>query len=266
MAHIAFCAPNGPGHVNPLLGPATELVRRGHRVTFAAPESFADRITETGAEHVPTPTTRRGQGEAPQMHGAAMIRAMGALLEEIKVVHADQVDQEAPDLVVHDATLAWWGRLPAHRWGVPAVENRPNLVSNKQWSPHHDHTRINPLNPRFLLTVFRMIGYARSQGCTDGACSCRAPTRRCAWSPCPRHSNTRVNPSPTPTCSSARPSPTAPSNRNGPRPPRTRSRWSRWAPPTTSAPSSTGRSSAPHKGAPGTWSCRSGGRGPRRPR
>ncbi|MEU3309990.1 macrolide family glycosyltransferase [Nocardiopsis sp. NPDC006832] len=168
MAHIAFFAPNGSGHVNPLLGLATELVRRGHRVTFAAPEAFADRIIETGAEHVPTPTTWQGQGESPQMHGAELIRAMGSLLEEIKVVHADQVDREAPDLVVHDATLAWWGRLLAHRWGVPTVENWPNLVSNKHWSLHHDHTRINPLNPRFLLTVFRMIRYARSQGFADG--------------------------------------------------------------------------------------------------
>lgn len=168
MAHIAFFAPNGPGHVNPLLGLATELVRRGHRVTFAAPESFADRITETGAEHVPTPTTWKGQGEAPQMHGAELIRAMGSLLTEIKVVHADQVDRQAPDLVVHDATLAWWGRLLAHRWGVPAVENWPNLVSNEHWSLHHDYTTIKPMNPRFLLTVFRMIRYARSQGYTDG--------------------------------------------------------------------------------------------------
>src|SRR5690606_35308162 len=38
MAQIAFFAPMGPGHVNPMLGLAAALVRRGHDVTFAAPE------------------------------------------------------------------------------------------------------------------------------------------------------------------------------------------------------------------------------------
>ncbi|MBR8743651.1 macrolide family glycosyltransferase [Nocardiopsis sp. MG754419] len=169
MAHIAFFAPNGPGHVNPLLGTAAELVRRGHRVTFAAPEEFAARVTETGAEHVPTPTTWRGGGDAPQMHGRGFVRAVGLLLEEIRVVHASQVDRQAPDLVVHDGTLAWWGRLLAHRWQVPAVENWPNLVSNEHWGMHQEYTKFNPMSPRFLLTLFRMARFARAQGVTDVA-------------------------------------------------------------------------------------------------
>lgn len=168
MAQIAFFAPMGPGHVNPMLGLATELVLRGHDVTFAAPEVFSERVTETGAEYVPAPTTWvRGSTAVPQMHGKEFVRAMGLLLEETKVVHAALADRAAPDLVVHDGPLTWWGRLLAHQWGVPAVETWPNLVSNKHWSLHHDYTKFNPLSPRFLLMILRVGRYLRSQGVAD---------------------------------------------------------------------------------------------------
>lgn len=168
MAQIAFFAPMGAGHVNPMLGLAAELVRRGHDVTFAAPEVFSARVAETGAEYVPAPTTwTRGSTAVPQMHGREFVRAMNLLLKETEVVHAALADRPAPDLVVHDAPLAWWGRVLAHQWGVPAVETWPNLVSNKHWALHHDYTTFNPVSPRFLLTVLRMGRYLKRQGIGD---------------------------------------------------------------------------------------------------
>ncbi len=168
MAQIAFFAPMGPGHVNPMLGLAAELVRRGHDVAFAAPEVFSERVTETGAEYVPAPTTWvEGSGAVPQMHGREFVRAMNLLLEETKVVHAALADRPAPDVVVHDGPLAMWGRLLARRWGVPSVETWPNLVSNKHWSLHHDYTKFNPVSPGFLLALWRVSRFVRSQGGGD---------------------------------------------------------------------------------------------------
>lgn len=168
MAQIAFFGPMGPGHVNPMLGPAAELVRRGHDVTFAAPEVFAERISETDAEYVPAPTTWAGGATTvPQMHGRELVRAMNLLLAETKVVHAALADRPAPDLVVHDGPLAWWGRLLARQWGVLAVETWPNLVSNEHWSMHHDYTKFNPLSPGFLLMLLRVGRYLKSQGTGD---------------------------------------------------------------------------------------------------
>ena len=38
------------GHVNPSIEVIRELVARGHRVTYAIPPAFADKVAETGAE------------------------------------------------------------------------------------------------------------------------------------------------------------------------------------------------------------------------
>jgi UDP-N-acetylglucosamine:LPS N-acetylglucosamine transferase len=40
--HLAFVGRNGAGHVNPTLPLVAELVRRGHRVTYALEASFAE--------------------------------------------------------------------------------------------------------------------------------------------------------------------------------------------------------------------------------
>ncbi|XVS65936.1 hypothetical protein ACQPYE_07745 [Actinosynnema sp. CA-299493] len=41
MSHIAFLNIPGHGHVNPTLPVVTELVNRGHRVTYAVDPGFA---------------------------------------------------------------------------------------------------------------------------------------------------------------------------------------------------------------------------------
>jgi len=50
--HIAVFTGMAAGHVNPHLDVCSELIRRGHRVTFPANEKFAARVRETGAEAI----------------------------------------------------------------------------------------------------------------------------------------------------------------------------------------------------------------------
>ncbi|GIH95509.1 macrolide family glycosyltransferase [Planobispora siamensis] len=166
MATVAFFAPVGAGHVNPMLGLAAELVRRGHRVTYATTAAFAGRVAETGAEVVPVTSTWEGRGDlkVPQMHGRELVRAMGLLLDETKAMLAQLEGGERPDLVVHDGPMCWWGRILAGRWGVPAVETWPNLVSNEHWSMSTKYTTVNPLSPRFLLMAVRLGRFLREQG------------------------------------------------------------------------------------------------------
>lgn len=161
--------PVGTGHVNPTLGVAEELVRRGHRVTYAATAAHAARIADVGAGLVPYRTTLSGRpGPPPQFTARDFHRAAEAALVESEDV-APQVLSgfrgDEPDVVVHDATMAWWGRLVAARWGVPAVACWPNFVGNRHWSLNR-YVKANPLRPAMVRALWRVHRSARRHGLT----------------------------------------------------------------------------------------------------
>src|SRR4051812_13316936 len=56
-SHIAMFSIAAHGHVNPSLEVIRELVARGHRVTYAVPPLFAEKVAETGAEVKPWNST-----------------------------------------------------------------------------------------------------------------------------------------------------------------------------------------------------------------
>jgi MGT family glycosyltransferase len=166
MAIVAFYAPAAAGHVNPTLGLAAELVRRGHRVTYATTTAYAQRVAETGAAVVPVTSTWEGRDDiqTPQMHGKELVRAMKLLLTETKAMLAQLGGVERPDLVVHDGPMCWWGRILASRWQIPSVETWPNLVSNEHWSMAQKYTTFNPLSPGFLLMAVQLSRFLQKNG------------------------------------------------------------------------------------------------------
>ncbi|MGV0713841.1 macrolide family glycosyltransferase [Mycolicibacterium sp. XJ662] len=168
MGHIAICVSAGTGHVNPTLGVAAELIARGHRVTYAATSTHRARVTDVGAQLVPFRTTMAGSQPPPQFTARDFHRATHAALDEVEYV-LPQVRSgfsgEEPDLVMHDATVAWWGRLAAADWGVPVVASWPNFVGNRHWSLNR-YVKINPLNPRLLAALWRAHRIARRHGLT----------------------------------------------------------------------------------------------------
>lgn len=52
--HIAFICLPAAGHVNPTLPVVAELVRRGHRVTYATSAKYADAVESVGAVFLPS--------------------------------------------------------------------------------------------------------------------------------------------------------------------------------------------------------------------
>ncbi|ALV32661.1 macrolide-inactivating glycosyltransferase [Streptomyces sp. CdTB01] len=130
-AHLAMFSIAAHGHVNPSLEVIRELVARGHRVTYAIPPAFADKVAETGAEPRPWHSTLPGPGADPAAWGSE-------LLDHVELFLADAMqalpqlaaayEGDVPDLVLHDIT-AYPARVLAHRWGVPAVSLSPNLVA-----------------------------------------------------------------------------------------------------------------------------------------
>ncbi|NUP22805.1 MAG: macrolide-inactivating glycosyltransferase [Streptomyces sp.] len=130
-AHIAMFSIAAHGHVNPSLEVIRELVARGHRVTYAIPPAFAEKVAETGAEPKLWNSTLPGPDADPEAWGST-------LLDNVEPFLADAIqalpqlieayDGDEPDLVLHDIT-SYPAPVLAHRWGVPAISLSPNLVA-----------------------------------------------------------------------------------------------------------------------------------------
>nr|BFD81975.1 macrolide-inactivating glycosyltransferase [Streptomyces sp. Xyl84] len=132
-AHIAMFSTALHGHVNPSLEVIRELVARGHRVTYAIPPLFAEKVAETGAEVKPWNSTLPGPDADPDAWGTTLLDNVEPFLADAiqalpQLVEAYEGDE--PDLVLHDIT-SYPARVLGHRWGVPVVSLSPNLVAWK---------------------------------------------------------------------------------------------------------------------------------------
>lgn len=130
-AHIAMFSIAAHGHVNPSLEVIRELVARGHRVTYAIPPAFAEKVAETGAEPKLWNSTLPGPDADPEAWGSTLLDHVEPFLNDAiqalpQLTAAYEGDE--PDLVLQDIT-AYPARVLAHRWGVPAISLSPNLVA-----------------------------------------------------------------------------------------------------------------------------------------
>ncbi len=132
--HIAMIGTTAPSHIYPSLSVIAELVRRGHRVTYAVGESSASLVEPTGARVMPFDSLLPQDEESwPDDPAAAMhvfldeaIAAMPAL--------TTAYDDDRPDLLLYDI-----GGLAAPilgvRYDVPAVQLSPAYVA---WDGYED--------------------------------------------------------------------------------------------------------------------------------
>ncbi|GHC55686.1 macrolide-inactivating glycosyltransferase [Streptomyces flavofungini] len=130
-AHIAMFSIAAHGHVNPSLEVIRELVARGHRVTYAIPHAFEQKIAETGAEPVLYTTTLPGPDADPEVWGDTLIDNIEPFLNDainaLPQLRAAYEGDE-PDIVLHDIT-SYPARVLARNWGVPEISLSPNLVA-----------------------------------------------------------------------------------------------------------------------------------------
>ncbi|MHC0429049.1 macrolide-inactivating glycosyltransferase [Streptomyces sp. O3] len=131
-AHIAMFSIAAHGHVNPSLEVIRELVARGHRVSYAIPEAFAEKVAATGAEPRIWRSTLPTDDD-PDAWGTELVDNLEPFLTDaVQALPqlADLYAGDEPDLVLYDIT-AYPARVLAHRWGVPIVQLSPNLVAWK---------------------------------------------------------------------------------------------------------------------------------------
>ncbi|MEU5032870.1 macrolide-inactivating glycosyltransferase [Streptomyces rubiginosohelvolus] len=160
-AHIAMFSIAAHGHVNPSLDVIRELVDRGHRVSYAIPASFAEKVAATGAEPVIWTSTLPTDDD-PDAWGTELIDNIEPFLADaIQALPqlAEAFAGDEPDLVLHDIT-SYPARVLAHRWGVPAVSLWPNLVP---WDGYEKEVG-EPMTAELKQTERGQAYYARFEG------------------------------------------------------------------------------------------------------
>ncbi|WP_405541388.1 glycosyltransferase [Streptomyces phaeochromogenes] len=181
MAHIAFFILPVPGHVNPTLGVAEELVARGHRVTYALPEDIAERAVRVGAKVVeyPMDKERFRTHMVPQQNSDEytdkdeILRVLEWLLDMTRRTVAPlerHFAGDRPDVIVHDPSSFWVGRILADRWGIPAIRSTPTYAANEHWSMQPDAEAAGPPDePALRELVAGIDRLLREQGIEDDA-------------------------------------------------------------------------------------------------
>lgn len=140
-AHIAMFSIAAHGHVNPSLEVIRELVARGHRVTYAIPPVFADKVAETGAEPKIWNSTLPGPDDDPSAWGSTLLDNVEPFLDDaIQALPqlAAAYEGDEPDLILHD-TASYPARVLAHRWGVPAISLAPHMVA---WEGYEEEVAV----------------------------------------------------------------------------------------------------------------------------
>lgn len=163
-AHIAMFSIAAHGHVNPSLEVIRELVSRGHRVSYAIPASFADKVARTGAEPVIYRSTLPTE-EHPEAWGTELIDNIEPFLDDaIQALPqlAEAFDDDRPDVVISDIT-SYPAPVLAHRWGVPYLQLSPNLVA---WEGYEEEV-ADPMFAELRASERGKAYYARYRAWLD---------------------------------------------------------------------------------------------------
>jgi MGT family glycosyltransferase len=135
--HIAVVNHGGLGHVIPTLDVVGELVRRGHRVTYATAGAGVDLVKAVGATVVEYESVLAtvDMTTLDTVDGATTLLQYGVMENEAILAAMEcHFAADRPDLVAYDATLYAAGRILARKWELPAVALCPVFVSNEHFS------------------------------------------------------------------------------------------------------------------------------------
>ncbi|SDM31694.1 glycosyltransferase, MGT family [Streptomyces sp. cf386] len=128
MSTIAFLNIGMHGHINPTLPVVTELVRRGHTVTYHTSPAFRAEIEATGARVYLYPGGEQPLPDPPTP--VTMVESLARTTLRLLPAVLDDLRRDRPDLIVHDSSCLW-GAVAARELGVPAVSSFTTFAFNR---------------------------------------------------------------------------------------------------------------------------------------
>ena len=161
--HFAFVSMPAAGHITPTLPLVSELVRRGHRVSYATGAGMAETVRAAGADPVTAPFVMPG-GSPPAPgarppdpeRAAPRIEAFAESVERTFPVLADRFAADPPAALCGD-TMSPVTALVARRLGLPHVALNPSFASNDHFSLRRDVMSASP-DAGLFETAFRAVG------------------------------------------------------------------------------------------------------------
>ncbi|MEQ3551114.1 macrolide family glycosyltransferase [Pseudonocardia nematodicida] len=172
--HFTFVCMPAVGHVFPTLPLVAELVRRGHRVTYATGTALLDAVRSAGADAVEVPFVMPEHAPAPppgepptQEQLRTRLEVFAGSVESVFPVLTAMLADDPPDAVCGDALIPV-GALVARARELPYVTLRPTLATGGGFSMRDMLTPDDPMT-RAMAEVFahngeRIAAFAREHG------------------------------------------------------------------------------------------------------
>lgn len=170
--HIAIVSLGAFGHVNPTLSFASELVRRGVRVTYFTTEDFRKIVEPTGAKFVPVHSwmaeqaAKGGDGNKEEKSDVAATVPFLFLNEEGAYIDTilDVLKEDKPDAIIHDfAGIA--GTIAADVLKVPNIILFTSYPSNKYYSVAEGFANVPDDHPLRIAAGKIAQGFVDKYGC-----------------------------------------------------------------------------------------------------
>ena len=136
MSHIAFLTIPASGHLNPTLPLVEELVRRGHRVSYATSAEYSPAIRRAGA--TPVELDWQAQQVNASQGGQTMLELLDMLMAGLNSSRAvlptvrRWLTDDRPDLISYDV-LTSIGPMTAAAMGLPAIATVPTFAGNDKF-------------------------------------------------------------------------------------------------------------------------------------
>ena len=135
--HVAFLPLPAIGHINVTLPVVAELVRRGHRVTYATNSRMAPLVTAVGATPMPYESPLASRKLLHQIDAEYMahepVRSIDEAIATVPQYEAGFGD-DVPDVLLYDVSTFAAGRVLARKWKRPAIEMFATIASNEHYS------------------------------------------------------------------------------------------------------------------------------------